>query len=374
MSMRQPSTRYDENLKALVFNEEVPNSSGTVTVNPGADVDILTLPSLPAGSNVIGGVTQSGSWTFTGVQDAKTSGTLTSGTSVVGPIAVTNRNVVTVSISGTYAGVTFIIEASDDGGTVFFPVQAINNATGQANNTWIPGTNASASYDVAIGGFTHLRVRATAWASGTANVGITAQSFAYDPVVASINHGMNGTTTYVVKTDTNGNTQVRVTDNTNYMPTADAAARRLYIQVTDGTNSAVCKAASTPAAAADVAQVVAISPNLPVPTMSTISSAATTNATSVKASAGTVFSIMVSNTGGAAAFVKLYNKASAPTVGTDVPVITISVPAGGTVTLPLGVVGVRFATGIALAITNLAADSDTTAVAAAQVKSLISYI
>jgi hypothetical protein len=158
------------------------------------------------------------------------------------------------------------------------------------------------------------------------------------------------------------------------MPTGDAVARAIFHKVTDGTNTAAVKAASTAAVATDPALVTTISPNLPVPTMSTINSAATTNATSIKASAGTVFSIMVSNTGGAAAFVKLYNKASAPTVGTDVPVITISVPASGTVTLPLGVVGVRFTTGIALAITNLAADSDTTAVAANQVKSLISYI
>jgi hypothetical protein len=39
--------------------------------------------------------------------------------------------------------------------------------------------------------------------------------------------------------------------------------------------------------------------------------------------------------------------------------------------LNLGALGHRFATGIALAITNLAADSDTTAVAAAQVKVLM---
>ena len=108
--------------------------------------------------------------------------------------------------------------------------------------------------------------------------------------------------------------------------------------------------------------------------MSTINSAATTNATSVKASAGTVFNVLCSNTGAAAAYVKFYNKATAPTVGTDVPVITITVPASGTVLLPTSLVGIRFTTGIGLAITNLAADSDTTAVAANQVKVLTSYI
>lgn len=110
------------------------------------------------------------------------------------------------------------------------------------------------------------------------------------------------------------------------------------------------------------------------PTPSNISSAASTNATSIKTSAGTVYSITASNTGAAAAFVKLYNKASAPTVGTDVPVLTIPIPASGIVNIPFGTTGHRFATGIALAITNLAADSDATAVAAAQVKVLTSYI
>jgi hypothetical protein len=87
-----------------------------------------------------------------------------------------------------------------------------------------------------------------------------------------------------------------------------------------------------------------------------------------------VYSITASNTGAAAAFVKFYNLATAPTVGTSVPVFTMSIPASGTVTIAPAMVGIRFSTGIALAITNLAADTDTTAVAAAQVKVATSYI
>lgn len=110
------------------------------------------------------------------------------------------------------------------------------------------------------------------------------------------------------------------------------------------------------------------------PTASNINSAATTNATSVKNTAGSVFSITASNTGAGAAFLKLYNKASAPTVGTDVPVLTIPIPAGSVQNIMFGTAGHRFTTGIALAITNLAADNDTAAVAAAQVKVLTAYI
>lgn len=109
------------------------------------------------------------------------------------------------------------------------------------------------------------------------------------------------------------------------------------------------------------------------PTVSTLNSAATTNATSVKATAGNIYTITLSNNGAAAAYFKLYNKATAPTVGTDTPVDVIPIPASGFVTVD-SARGIRFATGIGFAITNLIADSDTTAVAAGQVKVHISYI
>ena len=110
------------------------------------------------------------------------------------------------------------------------------------------------------------------------------------------------------------------------------------------------------------------------PTASNINSAATTNATSVKASAGTVYSVTASNINAAIRYLKFYNKASAPTVGTDVPVITIPIPAGGAINIPFGTTGHRFATGIALAITTGAADSDTGAVAANEIKVATAYI
>ena len=109
------------------------------------------------------------------------------------------------------------------------------------------------------------------------------------------------------------------------------------------------------------------------PTPATLVSAATTNATVVKASAGTLFTAAISNTTAATIYVKLYNKATAPTVGTDIPVLTLTVVVGDTVSPQFGRLGVRFTAGIALAITGVAAATDTTAVAAgAQV--FISYV
>lgn len=113
---------------------------------------------------------------------------------------------------------------------------------------------------------------------------------------------------------------------------------------------------------------------LVTPTPLNLNSAATTNLTSVKATAGTLYNISASNTNAAARYLKLYNKASAPVLGTDVPVLTMVLPPGGTVDHDFGLIGHRFATGIALALTTGAADNDTGAVAAGEIKVMGSYI
>jgi hypothetical protein len=98
-------------------------------------------------------------------------------------------------------------------------------------------------------------------------------------------------------------------------------------------------------------------------TASRVNAAASTNATSLKASAGQLYTIDVFNAAAYNVFLKFYNKASAPTVGSDTPVMTIPVQAGGGYSKTWSM-GLPFATGIAYAITKLQADSDTTVVAA----------
>lgn len=103
--------------------------------------------------------------------------------------------------------------------------------------------------------------------------------------------------------------------------------------------------------------------------VSRVISAASTNATSVKASAGQVYGWAAYNLNAAARYLKLYNKASSPTVGTDTPVMTILIPgntagAGTNIEMPNGI---AFGTGIAMAITTGIADADTGAVAANEI-------
>jgi predicted transcriptional regulator len=108
------------------------------------------------------------------------------------------------------------------------------------------------------------------------------------------------------------------------------------------------------------------------------SSANSTNATSVKASAGTVFNMIIHNThggggGGSSITVRFYDKATAPTVGTDVPMIIIHV--GSSTSKEVNFTsGITFTNGIAYALT--AGDSllDATAVDADGVQVYMGYM
>lgn len=105
-------------------------------------------------------------------------------------------------------------------------------------------------------------------------------------------------------------------------------------------------------------------------------SAATTNATSVKASAGQIGFIYAVNLNAAVRYLKLYNKASAPTVGSDTPIATLAIPAsttGAGFMLPIPD-GVNFTTGIAYATTTGVADADTAAVAANEILLFLGYV
>ena len=104
-----------------------------------------------------------------------------------------------------------------------------------------------------------------------------------------------------------------------------------------------------------------------------LNSAATTNGALVITGTSGLTSLYATNTGAGAAFVKLYNKATAPVVGTDIPEMVIPIPAAvagfpGVAAPNIGFIGMRFPLGLGIAITGGAADTDTSAVAAGQVK------
>ena len=254
---------------------------------------------------------------------AATVGNVTSATSTV--VVNTERfSNLMIHCAGTFAGVNCTFEGSlnstngTDGN--WFAVQAIRSSANTIETT--TGVLAAApayAWELSVNALRYFRIRATAWTSGAQVWTLIPGTYATEPIPGA---------------------QVSATQPISGTVTAT---------VTGGTV-------------------------LPVtPTTLFTNSAATTNATLVKNTAGTLWSIAVSNTNAAARFLKLFNLTTAPTVGTSVPVFTVAVPSGGTVLVNGGSNGIRFATGISLAITGAAGDLDTTAIGAGDVKVATTY-
>ena len=100
------------------------------------------------------------------------------------------------------------------------------------------------------------------------------------------------------------------------------------------------------------------------------SSAASTNATVAKSSAGRLYRVQAFNNATNLLFLKIYNKATTPTVGTDTPIATLALPSKVTYNLDFDLIGLYCSLGISFAITANAADNDTTAIAASDVVGL----
>ena len=108
------------------------------------------------------------------------------------------------------------------------------------------------------------------------------------------------------------------------------------------------------------------------------SSANSTNATSVKGSPGAIFNMIIHNThsgggGGSAIAFRLYDKATAPVVGTDVPMIVIHVQSNDSKQINF-TSGITFVNGIAYSITDGSSLMDATVVDADGVQVYIGYM
>jgi hypothetical protein len=106
-------------------------------------------------------------------------------------------------------------------------------------------------------------------------------------------------------------------------------------------------------------------------------SAASTNATNIKNAAGKLLMLTASNVNADERYLKVYNTAGAPTVGTDTPVFTFIIPgnaAGAGTNIPIPSTGINFSTGISIALTVEATDAGTTGVAANEIVVNYAYI
>lgn len=100
------------------------------------------------------------------------------------------------------------------------------------------------------------------------------------------------------------------------------------------------------------------------------SAAASDNATLVRAGPCLARHITGYNAAVAVRYLKLYNKATAPTIGTDTPVMTIALGPSAAFNIALPEQGLYFSLGLGLGMVTAAADNSTAALTAADVVGL----
>ena len=236
------------------------------------------------------------------------------------PIKVERASNLTVTmVATTLVGhnATFEYSNNSTNGTDgnWYGVQVVrSNANTVETVTGVLAATPVYGWEASVNGYKWFRVRATAHTSGTASYILQPGAYATEPIPAA---------------------QVTATQP---------------VSVTAGT----------------------VNPVVPA-TPYFVNSAATTNGALILAGTSNVSSFYATNEGATAAYIKLYNKATAPTVGTDVPEMTIPVPAAvsgvpGVATIPIGFHGFRFALGLGIAITRNAVHTDATAIGAGEVK------
>lgn len=245
-----------------------------------------------------------------------TIGTPVAGGTVEGDVSRASN--VMVFCTGTFSTVNCTFEGSLEasGNTNWFGVQAVRS---NANTIETATGNLSAQpvygWEMSVNALRRIRVRATARTSGTQSWRFVQGTYATEPIPAS---------------------QVSAT------------------QPVSGTVTAT------------------VTPPAPA-TPYFLNSAATTNGALILTGTSSVHSLWATNEGASPAYIKLYNKATAPSVGTDVPEMIIPVPAAvggvpGVANPNIGFIAFRFALGLGISITRNAIFSDTTAIGAGEVK------
>jgi hypothetical protein len=300
-----------------------------------------------------------------------TTGTITGNAQTIS-VDTTKASSLMFYVTGTFSNVNCAFEGSIDGGTNWFSVQAVRT---NANTIETSTGNLSAApaygWKASVNGLTNFRVRSTAYTSGTQNWRFVPGVYATEPIPAAQVSDTQPVSGTVAATISAGATTIAKAEDTVHGD-GDTGVP-IWAVRTDTPASTSSATGDYDAIHTNALGQLQVSP---YPTtnggllIQRILSAASTNATSIKASAGQVYTIYATNLNAAVRYLKLYNKASSPTVGTDTPVMTLPIPAsttGAGFVLDTGGMGITFSNGIAMAITTGVADSDTGAVAANEI-------
>ena len=186
-------------------------------------------------------------------------------------------------------------------------------------------------------------------------------------VATVIFEGSNDNATFypIATTDPSGADTGKTTATSNrivIIPTSTTYVRARILEYTSGaiTSTAVAYKDENSSGLISTIGAVTLSDS-PAETYAQVITAATTNATSVTSGATKLRTISLVNGVATLRFFKIYDKATAPTVGTDTPVLTLTMSPNNPspFTLPNG--GLSLSLGFAYAMTLGVANSDTTA-------------
>lgn len=176
-------------------------------------------------------------------------------------------------------------------------------------------------------------------------------------VEAGPSPALSATPAYAWKVSTNGYTWFRVR-----CTAITAGTATWYLSPSPFATDPV-PASQTPTGAATV--ILSHSSTVGPANAKNIKSAATTNSNLIKSTAGILTTLDMSNNHAAnTCYVKLYNKATAPVVGTDTPLYVFSLRPNESRNINCGGAGIRFSAGIGVGISGGIADADTTAITA----------
>jgi hypothetical protein len=203
------------------------NREGVVLAGDGVDAPVAT-PQLASGELVLA---------IAGGVYASTSGTITAPTSVVTSGDISRAGNVTIGIFGTYAGVNAAFEVSPDAGTTWFAVgctredSAINETT-----TGVLAANTVRMWTTGAPGFNRIRVRATAWTSGTATVVLLPGAMPFEPLTAAVVNPLVATPTRVNVATSAASVTLRAANTARKgLMISNAATSTLYVDLTGGT-------------------------------------------------------------------------------------------------------------------------------------------
>lgn len=185
------------------------------------------------------------------------------------------------------------------------------------------------------------------------------------PTASLLNATVVGNGTFAVQAAQSGIFNITNISGTVSLPTGAATSANQATEIASLATIAANTGASIPAGSALIGSINIAAATTGGCTPAKVLSAASTNSTNIKASAGTLCKMVVVNVNTTLAYLKMYDKATAPTCNSDTVLATYAIPfgasnAGGGVAIPLGPFGEAYASGIGFCLTGGIADNDNT--------------